>query len=201
MAVILGMTACNDHEEKVIKDGFDFSEIQRPPVYDGSDKNYCKGCGTSYVDSHYCDDEGCVTGVCNENEVTRVSIENQLPYLIDNQECYDIRDDFLIKTAKGQDYITYYYRLSSIGAIDASNVGDYFAFATDIINVVDLIQNGADSDIPVTTSLKNSAVDIINDHRALTSDPELVGYLDAIEADLVQYENKTVLEIITDLNN
>ncbi len=173
-----------------------------PPV-----ENYCMGCGFSSDPNEHCDSQrGCVQDIgenCPEEEINAIAQANSLPYMLNLQTGYDIRDNFLVKTYKGQSYITYYYRLGEYAydnnLITLSNVGSYYNLAMETITVANILQFGNDSDIPITTGFKQTALPFIVDYRAMASDPDILSYLTNIESDLNHFENKTRLEVLNEI--
>ena len=110
--------------------------------------------------------------------------------------CDNFRDSLLINSTKGQDYIKYYYQLSTVTQlfkpINTSNFTQYLNFAYELVDCATKLQSGKDTDIPISSQLKSDANDIIATYAAFA--PDNKGYQDIltqIKNDLDSYVGKS----------
>jgi len=197
MAVVLGMTACNE-TEKVEQKPYDFSELQRP------EPNYCSGCGNSVLKADACNDGVCMEDpICPRDEGENLAEAHGIVFDLDPNEAYDIRDNFLINSLKGQDYISHYYELGGYlfdnSLIDGSNIGAFVIFGHEVYTQTNVLRNGAPSDIVVTTSFKASCMNYVNLIESSSPSILIQSRLDMIKADLNAFENKTKSDVLAQL--
>jgi hypothetical protein len=116
---------------------------------------------------------------------------------------YSIRDNFLIYSSKGSEYIDNYYYASSI--LKENQINLTFA-----LNVYDLYSSGFISKLNSILQNKTSGVIIINDNdkiqliklceaaRLIDNDERFQNIINIVEADIVKYTLKTYNEIKVD---
>lgn len=160
--------------------------------------NYCRGCGTSDLNSHGCVGTSCINivGCMVDQDIFDSTVNDPPKWENDKEKMYYIRDSFLINFELGQWYITYYYELSAVaienGMINLTNCLEYYNFAMDLIDVVEKIKTGAASVVPIDDALKARAEDFIARFRATTDNEIVLGYLDNIRNDLDRFTGKNV---------
>jgi hypothetical protein len=199
---LLVWSACNKSKFsevsifKLISSRFETLEDFSP-----ANRNYCKGCGYSNMDTHGCVGNdclnvksGCMVEFAIDLDSSKIATE---AHQFDKRDGFhEIRDSFLLKSTLGQWYITYYYELGKVAMdnnmITTSNVVDYLNFATMLVDVVETVRNGSVSSIPIDNSFRDKALGFVSDFRNNTSDTIVLGYLDEIESDLYYFANKDV---------
>lgn len=209
-APILGIVACNEREVGTTNPQID-EEIQTaPPIYDEDigdpDPNFCEGCGDSDFPADECygntcmqvpiGGEGCPVADIN-NMSENLDLESQLNLMV----AYDHRDNFMIHTLKGQQYISHYSEIGHFihdnNIMTTSNVSDFLEFGLQVYNKVDLLRNGSDNLIIVTSDFKTTALDLIELIREYDPPQYLSHRLDMIEHDLDLFEGMTRLEVLS----
>ena len=78
-----------------------------------------------------------------------------------------------------------------------SNVSDFLEFGLQVYNKVDLLRNGSDNLIIVTSDFKTTALDLIELIREYDPPQYLSHRLDMIEHDLDLFEGMTRLEVLS----
>lgn len=195
----LTITSC-DKSNSTTQSGAPGVNMQRPIEIE---KNYCKGCGSAYDEHFYCSHRSCMDdGGCPKDCTD--DLDNQRTAAVKQQEkidMYDLRDNYLINSEKGQWYISYYYELGAIAVdnnlINASTFSDYANFGADLLAAANLIRFGTGTEIPIDNTLYNTAMGFVQTFRLNTTDAVILGYLDIIEADLNDIVNKDVNYIRT----
>lgn len=117
--------------------------------------------------------------------------------------------EFLSNSEFGLNYIDYYNLLS--GTIPVTDIS--LSTGNKIFNLFSLINPSIsyllDSNndisnsnyIPITTEIKDLAIDIIEDLKLITNDSELLTVLDLVKQDFIDYENKPFSYIIASCCN
>jgi hypothetical protein len=203
-ASILGMVACN--ESSVSKPSFNNLKISAPmpPGWDNEPPNYCKGCGNSIIAADACHGDDCREDlVCEWLFARDLAEELNLDYNLSDAEAYEIRDSFLIKNSKGQQYISHYYELGGFlydnNLINLSNIGGFISFANDIYAALNLFRFGNSNDIILDSQLKEKCITYVNIIRNENPPNYIANRLNMIEDDLNLYENKTKSFILNNL--
>lgn len=167
----------------------------------------CGSCGGSFG--------GCENGTCNgsadpdvgcssvaiANAVSNGSARVSSNADIRLSKAYAFRDGFLAKSVKGRLYTDYYYKISRLGAlkkaINLNTIQDHADFAIEVHKVANLLQNGANLDIPITASFHKKASEMINYYKSLSKNLEYIRILNQIQSDLNQYKGKSRNEILS----
>lgn len=209
-AMILGVVACNDREVSTTNSQINEEIPTAPPVFNGGigdpDPNFCEGCGESDFPADECYGNTCmevpIDGEgCPVTEINSMSQELGLDSELNSMIAYDYRDNFMISTRKGQQYISHY---SEIGhfmhdnhIMTTTNVVDFLNFGVEVYSKVDLLRNGSDNSVIVTSEFKFTALNFINLIRENAPPQYLSNRLDMIEHDLDLFEGMTRLEVLS----
>lgn len=108
---------------------------------------------------------------------------------------YKIRDEFLLKTPKGRQYIDNYYYCSkiAIGGINFTTAQKMYALYE--IGFFDKLSHfddpSYDNEIFITSSEKPLLIDVLNHAETISSDARYQSIVTGIKNDIVNYENKT----------
>jgi hypothetical protein len=194
-ATILGIVACNEREVGTTNPQID-EEIQTaPPVYDDDLKNFCKGCGKSNIAADGCHDDECREDyICEMTEAQIIAEEAGVPFDLNFNDAYEIRDNFLIKTPKGQDYISHFYEFGGFlidnSLIDLSNIVDFIGFGHEVYKTVDVLRTGDPNSIVLDSELKSRCLLYVNLIREHNQHDFIENRLKMVEEDLDLFENK-----------
>lgn len=169
-----------------------------PMPIDPTVPNYCKGCGHSNIESDGCHNNYCKAwgepGGCPKKIADSIGLEAQVTSDFGLIEAYNVRDSFLIKTEKGQDYISHFYEFGSYlfdeNLINLSNIVDFVNFGNSVYVAVDELRTGNAGTVILDSQLKASCMYYINLVRSNNPPTYIVNRLDMVEADLNLFENK-----------
>jgi hypothetical protein len=150
--------------------------------------------------------EGTLPPDCPQEQINEIGYEMNVSQdsLLDNERGYDFRDNFMkFYEVKGVEYGQHYYNIGVIikeyNTITHSNFYDHLNFAYKVYQVVDILQYGQDSDVPVSSIFYGDALNMINFYRGFSNESSFQNSLDAIEADLFNFVGKTRAEILLEL--
>ena len=141
-----------------------------------------------------------VAGACDEEDASEVGGASQETQESNAELHYNFRDNFLINSSFGQDYMYYYYLLSNdpmemtVGL--ATDILELFVLVNPSIEEALKPEAAQSSYILITTEIQQKAVDIINQYRALTSNEELLDIFDQVENDINAYVGLTAAEVL-----
>ncbi|NHZ84583.1 MAG: hypothetical protein GWP19_01715 [Planctomycetia bacterium] len=118
------------------------------------------------------------------------------------EDAYHFRDDFLLKSKKGFDYICSYYLLSNYG-IDNNLVMKHSLEHLSLMNLgieaSQELQHGTNNNqILINRSTYDNLKDIVKIYRDSENHQDIDPVLDYLDTDLEKYYNKTKAEIATD---
>jgi hypothetical protein len=106
-----------------------------------------------------------------------------------------LRKDFLVNYKKGRDYVSYYYIAALFAKLDRSLLEKYVQAIPHLDKAIRELLSGADETVIVTTPLRDSMLDIINDHRDV-QDAAFQEILDIVEKDLRYWHGMTKGQLI-----
>jgi hypothetical protein len=170
-----------------------------PMPVDPTIPNYCKGCGESKIESDGCRNQICRAwgepGGCPLNIADSLGLEAQVTFDFGLIEAYEVRDSFLIKTEKGQDYISHFYEFGNYlfeeDLINILNIVDFVSFGQSVYEAVSELRTGNAGTIVLDSQLKASCMHYVNLIRSNNPPTYIVNRLDMVEADLNLFENKS----------
>jgi hypothetical protein len=207
-SIIINNTLGNSYNRYLNNPSYAFNQT----VYDRSNQapkppEGGGGCGMCGGGNGSCDmSGGCVPNDCGKNTTDQTGTDNNLisaSAIYNNQIGYDFRDNLLSQYQLGQKYIAYYYHLSYVvrtfSTINVSNFAKHFELCGLIYQSVDILTNGSNDNIPISSELKAKGIDLINDYRDYSDNEEYLKMLDNITADLTKYEGKTKSYILNDI--
>lgn len=99
-------------------------------------------------------------------EAQIIAEEAGVPFDLNFNDAYEIRDNFLIKTPKGQDYISHFYEFGGFlidnSLIDLSNIVDFISFGHEVYKTVDVLRTGDPNSIVLDSELKSRCLLYVN---------------------------------------
>ena len=110
-------------------------------------------------------------------------------------QLWDFRDTFLDSHEAGQQYIRDYYFFSSFMETDLTTLLHFVSLIPLASDSIDVLMNGQDSEIVVSSDLVTEALGIINHHRDIQNGA-LQRTLDRVEADLLASVDLTRAEFM-----
>jgi hypothetical protein len=100
----------------------------------------------------------------------------------------------LIKTPKGQDYISHFYEFGGFlidnSLIDLSNIVDFISFGHEVYKTVDVLGTGDPNSIVLDSELKSRCLLYVNLIREHNQHDFIENRLKMVEEDLDLFENK-----------
>jgi hypothetical protein len=180
--------------------------------------NYCKGCGEadnplfgcvlSGLDMEtggwlwLCTMRNPTDGSCpvvHINDYANLfSIDDSITY----SDSYNLRDSMSTYN-KTQDYITYAYVMGYVmtefNTVNSSNIVAHLTLANKIKDATNTLFHGLDTEIPVDTTLRNEALDLISYYRGLNISSGLNDILDIFEADINYFTGATSSQILDEI--
>lgn len=161
----------------------------------------------SSTPSSYCGELG---GNFSCNIVCRIPaakgiIENSgNTFLINVNDLYDFRDNFLNQKSKGQTYLQYYdeisYQLVDNLTLSISLDGMNIAISH-VIPAIDKLMNYPNSNtVLYDSNAKNDIVNFLNNIKTISNDINFINTIDQIILDVNNNVNKTVNEVVTFFN-
>ena len=127
-------------------------------------------------------------------EAQIIAEEAGVPFDLNFNDAYEIRDNFLIKTPKGQDYISHFYEFGGFlidnSLIDLSNIVDFISFGHEVYKTVDVLRTGDPNSIVLDSELKSRCLLYVNLIREHNQHDFIENRLKMVEEDLDLFENK-----------
>ena len=198
IAVVLGMTACNEVEMSATRPLINGYVQAAPPNGGGQDddlKNFCKGCGISNVAADGCHSDECREDqICEMREAEIIANSANVNFDLSFNKAYEIRDGFLINTSKGQDYISHFYEFGGFlidrQLINKTNIFDFVNFGHQVFDAVNNLRIGNDSMIILDSDLRKICLDYVKLIRANNPPIYISKRLDMVESELAFFVNR-----------
>lgn len=122
----------------------------------------------------------------------------------DDDLLYDFRDNFLNNSSKGQEYVGWFYQLSTFiyDDISLSLALQAMDLLTNTVEplLLELLNNPGSTDILYDETTRDVLVDFMNQIRELSDDPEFLALVDSIIDDINHYTNFSIADIVADFS-
>ncbi len=141
---------------------------------------------------------GCLlSGFSESNSNNSINVQS-----LDLSSSYKFRDDYLLKSGKGEVYTTCYYLLSKYG-IENNLVNKYYKEHYELLKnsiaiAYDLQYGNDNNNILINKNTSDTLKDMLKIYRNSSNHREIEPILNYLEADLEKYYNKPKFQIAAD---
>jgi hypothetical protein len=148
-----------------------------------------------------CDGGGPIEPQCNTQTANAISKNAKMGVQADLSVMREIRDEFMSKFKKGEEYTQLYYKISNIdhifGTVNLHNALETISLANDLIDAANILKQGDNNEIVIDNELKDKIQKMIQSHRKVSKNGEFQKILDKIEFDIQELSLKTKREVST----
>lgn len=145
-----------------------------------------------------CDDEEALAILHDETEID----DEDLDELWNISYVEDFRDDFLVNSVLGRFYLRSYYLINSAtaGNLDLNIAMQLYDIRSQLLTAMVKIQDPGTygSDVLISIGLASDITDLLEDVKALNSEPNFENLVEDIEADVDYFKNKSVNTVLAD---
>lgn len=152
----------------------------------------------------------CVSAGCLVSDIETQLLNNNtfepsyIEETFEESTFYSFRDNFLIQTNIGNKYINYYYALSAflyqnVNLSIAANTATLLPQINEAIEKLQFPEINGDQ-ILINEELKTDILQILAEYKSISENDDYNSVLDDIENDVNEFSNKTVDQVLTEIN-
>ena len=123
-----------------------------------------------------------------------VNKSSRIAQIFELDNIRDIRDNYMVKTEKGKEYIDYYDKMTQVSeafdVINVSNAYEHLIVAQELMGVMKTLVSGKKSEIVIDNEAKENYLKLINDYRKVTKNKEFQSMLNIFENDVKNLTSK-----------
>ncbi len=140
--------------------------------------------------------------ICEKDCLLEKSIEqgktvnksSRIAQIFELDNIRNIRDNYMVKTEKGKEYIDYYDKMTQVSqafdVINVSNVYEHLIVAQELMGVMKTLVSGKKNEIVIDNEAKDNYLELINDYRKVTKNKEFQSMLNMFETDVKNLTSK-----------
>lgn len=185
-----------DKLSNVMGDGCAMSPLGYPCGPSGGDR-YCASASPN--DPFYCQEGGCIAET-TVNEGSKNNKSMRIAQTLDLNNIRNFRDNYMVKTKKGREYVALYNKMSQIvralDVINVDNAYEHLIVAQELVEAIDKVTSGKDNEIIIDNDAKEKYLQLISKYKNVTKNKEYQVMLKTFETDInnLSLKNKKAVE-------